>query len=387
MLVNMLHIGICIPSRNRPSALYECLESVLLSLRTVSSQQARFTIYIRDNSDQVDDNLADNIRSRSSLFGPLTISYVSNGIPCHMSDNWNLLAQDALSDSCDYVIFLADRRLLTPSVFRLVDLIHTSQPDVIVFDHQSWWLSSSNLIRTRNYNTPTPVEYPSYERFRDVRHVIFDGLTPRLYNCITSARLLRQFNEWYGSYVGGPFPDINFQFRLSFDVNSLCLRTSIPVIACNARHACLTSSSSGKPNSTSLDLYHCRKSPASLGFADEFIFAQCISHLSEAVCDRLPTSEALAKWFSPDSLFKSALWELSCPMTLTRFMMLRENLIRLLSDASHPLASRLGPTNTANFLTLVRQIPHVSEIHQHQPLEYDSMPLSNASFSQLLKIT
>lgn len=382
----MIHIGICIPSRNRSCALKECLDSVLLALSLTLNSQIRFTIYVRDNSDQTDPSLVEYINAKPSIPNSVSLHYKSNDIPYHMSDNWNLLAQDAISDSCDYLMFLADRRLLTPSVFRLIDLIYRSDADVIVFDHQSWWLSSSNLIRTREYNISAPVAYPCHERIRDIRNVNFDDITPRLYNCILSTRVLKQFNEWYGSFVGGPFPDINFQIRLSFDTNFLCLRTSIPAIACNARHASLTSSSSGKPNSTSLDVYHCRKSPAPFGFSDEFIFAQCISHLSEAISYCSTTPQYLSKWFSPEALFRSALWELSCPMTLPRYVMLKDNLITLLSDHSHPLVSRLCPSSTTCLISSVHSIPHVSETHQLQPLQHDRAPLTTSSLGQLSRI-
>lgn len=384
MRSKQIKIGICVPTRNRPEALAECIQSIMYSIQSFHSNKYinSFNIYIRDNSDRYCNSIADML-NKYEFTNSLPVSYAINKKPLKMSDNWNTLAQEAIREDCDYLIFLADRRLLTPSIEQLMETIMMYSPEVVIFDHQSWWLSSSHLLQTRNYALNSAKLYSPIERIRDIKKVIFDGLTPRLYNCAVSSVTLKRFMHYYGSYVGGPFPDISFQTRYAFETGSVCIQTDIPVIACNARHASLTSSSSGIENKTSMDTFHCHKAKSLFGFADEFIFAQCISHIAEVVGLSSSETDDLNIWFSPQELFQKALWELSCPMTTQRFLRLQRNLEQIINNPNTCITRRMHKDNTKVIQKLIRSINNLPETFQRQPLDIDQLPLTRASFEKL----
>ena len=144
-------LGICLPTRNRVEALQESIASFIFARRATlcSSKNVDLKLFIRNNGakccyhDAVLNNKLVSLTSDEIQ----SISYKFNEEELYMNENWEKNIEDALNTDVTHVMVLADRRLLTPKVIDLIDIIRQSNAEIVVFDHQSWWLSANHLVK------------------------------------------------------------------------------------------------------------------------------------------------------------------------------------------------------------------------------------------------
>ena len=376
--------AICIPSRNRTEALVECIASVLRVLSTFDSNFQEFVICVRQNSD---DNCAisaliDSIAIISCLkFPPNLINIKNNDSVVFMHENCELVVNDAISLGADFLLILPDRRLLTCNMFSALSLILQSKADVLVFDNQAFWLSSETLSQTRRIpKIPNPL-LSSPLLFNDILHCRFDGLTPRLYNCIIRSSYFRRTFSYFGSYISGPCPDISFQFRCAFLPNTLVFISPLTVIVTNARHASATVSNTGVPNRSSLDTKNITEQRSVFGLHKTIVYVGCLSHIQDYV-----PRNSLHLFVLPIPLLQAVYWEMSCPQTQALFDERLGTITDALLDRSNKLFSRLSSNDIEYLLDQFSNLRNTPAELQCQPLHGHSNPLVMSSFNALLQI-
>ena len=241
-----------------------------------------------------------------------------------MSENWNSGVERCLEEGADAVAILADRRIATRHLLRAFNVLHINDADVVVFDHQTTWITTHGLRVGSNYQySVSALEIESIER--DSFNCYFDGYTPRLFNCITSSRYLRGVHGALGTYVGGSSPDINFQARLAVHGSRLrprLLKYDAPGIITNSRH---THSSNGMnaQSSPKTSEFHQLSNPGYYpSDLEGLIVATClweISHESRADIERR------VNW---GQFFRHAIGELRFQRSREVFDRLQTRLIR-----------------------------------------------------------
>lgn len=379
----MLHLAVCIPTRNRHDALLEAVVSCLRVQEEISrsSMLMRMSIVIRDNSDQPKSEAF--IRSQvesilPSLSSIGSIHYSINDSIQYMSDNWELCINDALQIGADYICVLADRRLLSTQVLSAIIFSHKNQCDVLVCDHQKWWLSSENIVSTRQYPSITNSFYTVNRRFLSIYNCEFDNLTPRFYNCIVSRSTLLKLRFTFNSFVGKPFPDISFQFRLAFLTNISVMLSILPIIVTNARHAFKSVSATGVDNVTSLDKFNLPSYRGFFNISSSIITSANLSHLYELVGE-----SSSSMMVNPVALINMIAWELKCPQTLHIFKIRQQNVLDCLSDSQHPVFLRMPNTLKSQAINMVSSLINTPAECQREPLQHESNPLSSKSFDRL----
>lgn len=378
-----MHLAIGIPSRNRPEALIESIASVIRVSRRLSLNFP-LTILVRQNSDE---NLSfqyisDCLRDQLGLTPwSIELRIQSNDVPVFMHENCELLVQDAFSTSASHLIVLPDRRLLTNSLSLLLETYQATHHDITVFDNQTFWLSSKQLQKTRELGYLQPHLLDSCLLTSDIYHCRFDGLTPRLYNCLVSLEYLSNTKAYFGSYIGGPCPDISFQFRVAFLPRTSVLVTSIPVIATNARHAHRTVSNTGIPNVASSDKKNITEQRGIFGLHKTIVYVGCLSHIADYV-----GAECAHLYADPSSLLASLLWEMSCPQTPELFCARLQSILAALSDSSNIFFSRLSSAERAYWLEKFQVLSNTPAESQKQPLQDQTAPLTIDSFELLAPI-
>jgi len=379
-----MHLAICIPSRNRLEALIECIASAIRVITLSDLVHVKYSIIVRQNSD--DNECYSNIQnSVELLFGaplpPRLLHIKTNLSPTYMHENCELLVSDAVHISATHILMLPDRRLITKALFSLLSCIDTDNPDVAVFDNQSYWLSSHHILKTRDVGTDPPRSHTSYDLASDLYHCRFDGLTPRLYNCLVSVNYFAATKRYFGSYISGPCPDISFQFRAFFLSRSSVLVTSLPVIVTNARHASRTVSNTGIPNLASTDSKNITEQRGIFGLHNTIVYVGCLSH----ICDYVSFSSAHI-FCSVSSLLSSILWEMTCPQTPALFHSRLETILLSLSDNTNPLFAKISISERKEWQTRFSSITNTPAEFQHQPLQEDLEPLTMNSFQALCVI-
>ena len=376
--------AVCIPSRNRPEALVECIASIVRVLALKPAHFSDFVICVRQNSDKnlSHDTILESVVSLTGInFPPSLIHIHSNNNVVFMHENCEYVVSDALNIGADFILTLPDRRLLTSNIFSALSLINDSEADVLVFDNQAFWLSSETLTQTRQIPEVLNPKSLSPSLINDIFNCRFDGLTPRLYNCLVRSSYFTRTFSYFGSYIAAPCPDISFQFRCAFLPNTHVHISRLTVIVTNARHASATVSNTGIPNKASLDKKNITEQRGIFGLHKTIVYVGCLSHITDYV-----SHEDLHLFVSAESLLQALFWEMSCPQTPSLFSERLTTITDALMDRSNSLFSRLSVDKTVYWLNLFSNLSNTPAELQCQPLQDQSDPLVMSSFDPLLKI-
>ena len=208
-----MHLGVCLPTRNRRGALIECAASVVRAINSAKhiSPACQITLFIRENSDERYSSLCFFEDLRTFLHTtPQNIVFNCNETPVLMHENWELVIEDAINHNVSHICVLADRRLLSNNIIIAWEKCIKDNANVLVFDNQAFWLSSKRIAQTRSYHSHTKGKVIDSWHLHQVKNCNFDNLTPRFYNCIVAANLLKKMKRYFSSYIGSPFPDLPF---------------------------------------------------------------------------------------------------------------------------------------------------------------------------------
>ncbi len=303
---------ILVVTRNRVDALVDSLVSLT---RLHGSHD--FLVVIQDNSDvRLDRSILRYFEDR------LRLVYCKADDVLPMAENWDHGMQNCINAGASAVTILADRRLATKHLLKAFKILRKQNAQIVVFDHQSTWLSNETLELGEEYTFGTfPISLSLIKRA--TFDCYFDGYTPRLFNCVTSVDFLIRLKQEKGSYVGGTSPDINYQSRLasldSFEPKLIGF--SAPCIVTNRRHV-YASSGMTKLSKDSVPEFHRISKPRY--YPPELhglIVATC---MAEVQAEQNEPIVGLINW---DSFFLHAVRELSFQTCKGTFDDIQERLI------------------------------------------------------------
>jgi hypothetical protein len=379
------YIVICIPTRNRVEALAEAILSCerINKVFAISRYHKEFKLRVLVASAS---DLEDSILERALIKRvgtDLEMAYLYNG-PCLMHDNWNEAVAYCVRSISSFIFFvLADRRLITSNIFQAASILKNSGQGTVAVDHGYTWISRNKILPSRNTMKSGRLHHT--EVFKNIRECNFDGFNPRLYNCLTWDYVFKKHYDLWGSYVGGPSPDIAFQFRQAFSQQD-CIVFDIAVAASNSRHQLYTRGyGSGRISRTSSDQNHFAVfSDIVLGLPD------CVhSQVMTQINDFIPNPKDHRLFYSLPHVYQKLIQELSYPKTIDYYTQLREGLARhILQSISEFTVSSSEVTllrlrDIYNVLKRVRWTPLE---HQVYPLIEDSGSLVEYSLEQLAKV-
>lgn len=272
---------VIIPTRNRIDALIESL----ISLCSINSSNGQLLVVVADNSDE-----SLPIAILNYFVKRLNLIYFKQLIPVSMVDNWNKGVDLAISNGATFISVLSDRRLASHGLNLSFKMSSLYSYDVLIFDHQTTWLSSKGLYLSKEYTHKVQSVDPSVVTQKTLS-IDFDGYTPRLFNCVVNRDFYVRLKDLFGSFVGGASPDINFQCRVSgIDNYRLGIHDS-PSVLTNKR---FTVKSNGmiKPEERAKSDF--MKLTKNIPFYPErlncFIHAGCLGELIEVAGDQILTS-------------------------------------------------------------------------------------------------
>ena len=331
-------------------------------------------IFVRDNSDPwySHPSTADLLKYVDEH---PQIIYKRNSLVYPMHANWNLVISDAVGADSSAIALVADRRMATKNIMWAFRETIRNRLDVHVCDHQSFWLSSSRIVQTRQYESFQLSIINNKWMFDQVYNCNFDNLTPRLYNCIVSASLLRKFVARYGNYTGPESPDNIFQYRLAFDNSCRVAITNIPIQVSLAPYASYTRSNTGLANATTRDTMHTAEHGSILSLDQSFIMPKILAHLRYFV-----PSNNLHLFYCKDQLFRQLYYELSCPNTPLQFTNMKVSLLNSLTNKENGFGRYITNEIAMKFKSIVESCTNVPATAQVQPLMHDTSPFSKSSY-------
>ena len=363
----MSKLNILLVTRNRLSALIESLFSIK---RIASSTLNTFDIQvtIQDNSDY---SMPEHVLAYFSKY--LDLSYFKTDSVLPMSKNWNLGIQHALLCQPDYIVVLADRRLMSSNIFYAMKFLEETADPFICFDHQDVWINSQAILR-RNHSYKF-ISQSYTDLCAAIGSAQVSWYQPMLFNCVIKSSFLRSIFDTYGSYAEGSSPDMNHLARIADMGLGSYFIYDAPCIITNARHAARSNGSSALNSGTINQTEHARLSGIECypPYMDNFVSANITGSLA-----RYWNESRLRSLIDPIKFFSSCLLELSYPKSLEAFAKMADSLCRYVDDFS------LG----SDAKNAISQVSHRPAHSQSYPLDatdclYNSPNLQRLSIIEL----
>jgi hypothetical protein len=358
----MKTLHVLLVTRNRLPGLISALASIVRIARRVEGKLS-IQVTIQDNSDTP---LPIEILGYFLKFLPIQYHKAETVLP--MSVNWNAGLKRAINQNPDYIVVLADRRLLTANILNAVHHLEVLQNPFLCFDHQDVWVNAHMIIK-RNH---------SHRLFVTNREALLAAIGsaqinwhfPMLFNCLVRPEFMLALSNRYGSFAEGSSPDINFLARIAdIGVEYYCTYDS-PCIVTNARHASTSNGSSALRTSTISHTEHTRLSGTESypDYMKNFVTANIAGSLA-----RYWDGHKMTRLLDPLGFFKSSLLELSYPKSAVAFEEMKLSLKQFCYDFSL----------SQSILDSIEGVRHSPASNQSYPID-SSEDLSNSPALDLL---
>ena len=343
----MIKLNIVVVTRNRLLALIDALNSIKRIIE-IQAYPVEISVTIQDNSDyEVQESILKYFRKT------LLISYLKTNQVLSMSMNWNQGILRAVRKKGDYIVVLADRRLVSTNLINALAIIEQKRKDFICFDHQDTWVNALK-VRTKNYTFD--LQIGSHEKLlKAFGSAQIDWHNPMLFNCILRTDFLSYLGKHYGSFAEGSSPDMNFLARMVDLRIQSYLTYDAPCILTNARHVTSSNGNSFyKTNYKDNEHYRLSGIDAYPHYMANFVTANIIGSL-----ERYWDTTRIKEIINPRNFLKSSLLELSYPKSLEIFCKMKESLYEFADEFSLDESDR----------RLIKSIQHTEVASQMYPID------------------
>lgn len=361
----MSKLTILLVTRNRISACIDALNSIKRIVLATYQLPFTITVCIQDNSDH---HLPSSIINYFRKY--IEIHYHKTNDVLPMSANWNEGISNSLQKDFDYLLVLADRRLLSLNAIHLISYAKANLPSFpfICFDHQSVWLNSKHLL-AKNYS------YNIYKFPRDLLLEAFstssiDWKHPMLFNCLISRDYLLECFTKYSSHSEGSSPDMNFLARVIFNNFPDYYLFDAPCIITNARQVLTSNGTIATQRGTIHDTEHgqINQIEAYPPYMTNFMTANIIGSL-----ERYIKAPKIDTYINSSGFFFHSLAELSYPKSRESYEEMKKSLLNYVRDRNL----------SKEFDHKIYATPHTPSAQQIYPIEAHS-DLSNTPRLNLL---
>jgi len=359
----MKTLHILVVTRNRLAGLLDSLGSIKRLAAHPNSLSVNIEVTVQDNSDVA---IPESILRYFSKHMLLRYNKTDRLLP--MSQNWDQGLTRVLSQDPDYVVVLADRRLVSANLINAVRHIEDRRLPFICFDHQDTWISSSQILK-KNYSHTVQLFDRGY-LLGAIASARVAWHSPMLLNCVVTSQFMLELARRYGSFADGSSPDMNFLARVAdIGIESFCTYDA-PCIVTNARHAATSNGSSALKSGTIHETEHTRLSGLEVYpiYMENFVAANITGSLA-----RYWTPPQMRQLINVPRFFESALLELSYPKSAVAYLAMKESLYKFANDFYLD----------AHATSLIDSVRHIPASEQPYPISSHS-DLSNAPSLDLL---
>jgi len=358
----MKTLNILVVSRNRLAGLIDALASVR-RLASLADGLIRVEVTIQDNSDNA---VPDSILRYFSKF--ISVQYYKTTTLLPMSVNWNEGLMHVARQKPDYIVVLADRRLVSTNLVDAIKYLDINSEPFICFDHQDVWVNAQGILKREH-------TYKLQMFSRDgllaaIGAAQIDWHYPMLFNCVIRSDFMLELMSRYGSFAEGASPDMNFLARVAdIGINNFCTYDA-PCILTNARHAASSNGSSALKSGTIHDIEHTRLSGTEVypPYMENFVTANITGSLA-----RYWSPSQMRALIDAPKFFRNSLLELSYPKSAEAFSAMKESLIEFANKFYLDIDA----------WALLESVQHAPACNQRYPI-YSGSDLSNAPALHLI---